>query len=128
MAEQTEYQGRVLTDEIATSKAKRLLGESPDMRKFSRIPPDLLLDLAYARIRGKKSGAWKLFSDDLLNMFVGVDGYGLRMALRGEQVRKGIPSSPDAEMPQRPGFLARHIWAREQEEKYQEAKKELEAP
>jgi hypothetical protein len=126
MSEGTDntYQGHPLTDNLSTARSIRMMGEI-DMRKFTSIENEEIVFLMYARIRAKKSQTWALIYDELLNMKVGVGGLGMRYAIRGEQVRKGIASNPDSEMPKRPGPLARHLWDREGEEKYQQYKKEM---
>jgi hypothetical protein len=119
------YQGRPLTDELATARNIRQQGEI-DMRKFSNLEPEDVLWCMYARIRAKKSTTWALMLDEFLNTKVGVNGLGMRMVIRGESVRKGIGSDITAEIPKRPGPLARHLWDKEGEEKYQSWKKETE--
>ena len=121
---QENYQGRVLTDELATARNIRQQGEI-DMRKFTNIESEDILFLMYAKIRSKKSSTWATIYDEFLNAKVGVGGLGMRYAIRGESVRKGIASDISSEIPKRPGPLARHLWDRQGEEKYQNWKKEV---
>ncbi len=121
------YQGRPLTDELATARNIRQTGEI-DMRKFTVLPAPLLPSMVYLKIRSRKNSAMLTLYDEVLNLLVGVDGTGMRYAIRGESVRKGIASNPDSEMPQRPGLASRlnpfDGQAKEDEAKYQQWKKE----
>ena len=119
------YQGHPLTDNLSTARSIRRQGEI-DMRKFTNIDDDDILFLMYARIRSQKSRTWAMIYDEFLNSKVGVGGLGIRTALRGESVRKGIATDVTAEIPKRPNLLARHTYDREGEEEFQKWKKEHE--
>lgn len=120
------YQGQPLTDNLGTARTIRQQGEI-DMRKFGYHKRENNLFYLYAKIRSKTSSTWATIYDETLNLDVGVDGIGMRYAVRGEQVRKGIPSNVDEEI-KRPNILSRVLTpgGREQEKQYQEWKKEKE--
>jgi hypothetical protein len=119
------YQGHPLTDNLSTARSIRQTGEI-DMRKFTNIDDEDILFLIYARIRSQKSRTWAMLYDEYLNSKVGVGGLGMRYAIRGESVRKGIATDVTAEVPKRPNPLARLTYDREGEERYQRWKKETE--
>jgi hypothetical protein len=119
------YQGHPLTDNLSTARSIRQQGEI-DMRKFTNIENPDILFLLYAKLRSKHSSTWATIYDEFLNMKVGVGGLGMRFAIRGESVRKGIASNVDQEI-KRPGLLSRIFTpgGREKEKEYQERMKEL---
>ena len=126
--EQNNYQGRPLTDELASSRNIRLTGEI-DIRKSTVLERKLVVPLATLSILAKKDKAVENFVDGIAHWLISVDGRGRRDLVRGEQVRKGIASNPDSEMPQRPGLFSRinpfDAQAHEQEKEYQQYKKEV---
>ena len=118
------YQGRPLTDELGSSRNIRLTGEN-DIRISTTLERKLVVPLAALSLLADDDPAIEEFVDDILHLLTSVDGKRVRELLRGESVRKGIGTDISSEIPKRPGILARHLYDREGEEKYQQMKKEL---
>lgn len=121
-------QGHPLTNDLGTPDKIRLKGDA-DRMMFTNLTGDEIDWLVFCEL-GTELGIkpLKVAENVYLRARYGVGGLGLRYLVRGEAVRKGIGANPDAEMPERPGWLARHNplngEAKEQEQRYQNWKKE----
>jgi hypothetical protein len=128
LAEAQRSEGQVLTDNLGTPESMTLRG-GVDRMMFTNLTGDEIDWLVFCEM-GESIGIKPLAiaKNVYLRARYGTDGTGLRYAVRGESVRKGIGASPDAEMPTRPSLLSRmnplNSQAREDEEKYQRWKRE----
>lgn len=90
-----------------------------DMRRLSVIDEKDKLFLMYAKIRSRKSKAWKALYEEFLNLNVSIGGRGRRDIIRMEAVSKGGMAGVESEIPQRPNWIGRNItqrnWKQEQE-------------
>lgn len=90
-----------------------------DERKVSVVPARLVLPLTYLDISGRYNYGHKLLHESLLAHYVGVGGRGRRDMIQGESVMKGAQPNTEAEI-ERPGLIARHVWARDKEAEWKE--------
>lgn len=125
--ESEESQGQVLTDNLGTEDIIRFKGKIDNL-KFSSLEGDEIDWLTYCEL-GAALGIKPLAIAEnvYLRARVGVGGLGMRYAVRGEQVRKGIAANVDSEI-KRPNILSRIFTpsGREQEQQYQSWKREKE--
>ena len=99
MAEEEMSQGVELTQNLGTAPKKMARGEI-DRRMYSRLVEDDLDFLMFLRF-GKESGnkALAIMYDELLHLKISVGGIGMKYAIKGESVRKGIGTSFQDETP-----------------------------
>jgi len=123
-----QSQGQVLTDNLGTDETMLMRGKA-DRMMFTNLTGDEYDWLVFCEL-GEMLGIKPLAvaKNVYLRARYGTDGLALRYAVRGESVRKGIGTNPDAEIPQRPGILSRlnplDSGAHKDEERYQQWKKE----
>jgi hypothetical protein len=128
MAEEPEEgQGQVLTDNLGTEDIIRFKGKIDNL-KFSNIEGDERDWLIFCELGAALGNKALVIAENVyLRSSVGIGGLGMRYAIRGEQVRKGIASNVDQEI-RRPNILSRTFTpgGREQEREYQAWKREKE--
>lgn len=102
-------QGR-LAEQLGTDPKRMMRGEW-DIRLFSVIDEKDIPVLIYAKIRSKKSTAWKTIYDEYPHWRVSLGGRGRRDAIRGEAVQKGGIAAVEQEIP-KPNWVRRNITQR----------------
>ena len=123
MSEEEVNQGVELTSNLGTALTKRARGEI-DRRMFSRLEEDDLDFMMFLRL-GKESGnrALAIMYDELLHLKISVGGLGMKYAIKGESVRKGIGTSFEEETPRHNRFsrafrsLVNPNWEQEERER-----------
>lgn len=97
-------QGVELTQNLGTAPVKAAHGEI-DRRMFSIIEEDDMDFLMFLRL-GKEQGnkALAIIYDEYLHLRISVGGRGMKYAIKGESVRKGMGASFDDEVPQHNRF------------------------
>jgi hypothetical protein len=104
MNEEEVNQGVELTQNLGTAPTKRARGEI-DRRMFTNIDDDDIDWLIFCRL-GKELGnrALAIIYDEFLHDKIGVGALGMRYAIKGESVRKGIGANFEEEAPQHNRF------------------------
>lgn len=87
-----------------------------DMRRLSVIRKTDIGLLLYAKIKARKSRVWKLIHEELLNLYVSVDGRGRRDIIRMEAVSRGGMASVESEI-REPGLIGKYITDRNWKER-----------
>jgi hypothetical protein len=119
MSEEETSQGIELTQNLGTSPTKIARGEI-DRRMFTNIDDEDIELLVFLRL-GKELGnkAMEIMYDEFLHDKISVGGMGMRYAIRGESVRKGIGVNVGEEI-KKPGWIERNITGRDWEKKERE--------
>lgn len=104
VVEEELSQGVELTANLGTSATKQSRGEI-DRRMFTNIDEDDIDWLLYLTL-GKQAGnkALELILDNYLHFKIGVGALGMRYAIKGESVKKGIGTSFEDEAPRHNRF------------------------
>lgn len=125
MSDQEQSQGICLTDELATEAILRAMGRVNKIRNanLNGDETDMLLFNTLGSMLGITP--LKVANDVYLDSTVAYGAMMLRLYIRGEAARKGLPSNMGEEM-QKPS-ITDHIFNREKVEKYDRFKKEMEA-
>lgn len=115
--------GTELTKNLGTSP-KKLAKMEIDRRMFSNLEEDEMIFVIFNDLGAKLGNvALEIVNDSFLHHKISVNALGMRYAIKGEQVRKGIAANSDAEPPTHNRFykmaktLINPNWEAEEEKK-----------
>jgi len=125
--QELEEEGVSLSEQLGSSGT--ILGKGridmrilTDLRNRNKLPntlKPLLYGLIYNDVVNEDKDFWESAADNLMHLYVAVDGKGRRQLIQAEQVRKGGSVSFEGEI-ERPNWLARNVYNRNWEEKEKE--------